>query len=154
MRYHQVKVAMTACAAVALGAAALPASASTVASASASADSPVRSPTVIVDCFSHPHVRPGRFLLACGDGNNSLTLLRWSRWGPDSAVATGRDVANDCVPYCAAGTFHSYRVTVRLDRAAPWMKHPHQRHYTRLHMVYTDVTPPQAPRDVTYKLWD
>lgn len=61
---------------------------------------------------------------------------------------------NDCQPYCAAGKFHSYPVTVRLDRPETWQKHPELRHFTRLRLIYTDSTPPQTQREVTYKLWD
>ena len=45
-----------------------------------------------------------------------ITDLRWRRWG--HGVARGRGVFhyNDCDPYCAAGHYTSYRVTLRLKR--------------------------------------
>ncbi|MFF4350231.1 hypothetical protein [Streptomyces sp. NPDC001530] len=108
-----------------------------------------------MDCFSHGQIRPGDFLLACADGNNRLTALRWSSWGPTSAVARGRDVVNDCDPNCAAGTFHTFPVDVRLDRPEPWRDHPGQQRFTRLRLVYTDNRPPRIQqREVTYELWD
>ncbi|WP_323184004.1 MULTISPECIES: hypothetical protein [unclassified Streptomyces] len=61
---------------------------------------------------------------------------------------------NDCQPYCAAGKFHTYPVEVRLDRPQSWQKHPDLQHFTRLQLVYTDSTPAQTHRVVTYKLWD
>ncbi|GAA3378901.1 hypothetical protein GCM10020367_60290 [Streptomyces sannanensis] len=107
-----------------------------------------------VDCFSHARIRPHDFLLACGDGNNGLTTLRWSTWGPTSAVGSGLDVLNDCQPYCAAGKFHAYPVTVKLDRPETWQQHPPLKHFTRLQLVYTDRKPPELPRNVTYELWE
>lgn len=146
---HRYKLTTTVmlCAATALATAVAPASAS-----AGSRLSPGH--VVAVDCFSKSQVRPGDFLLACGDGNNRLTELRWSSWGPTSAVGRGLDVVNDCQPYCAAGTFHSYPVTVKLDRPETWQKHPELQHFTRLQLVYTDGRPAQTEREVTYKLWD
>jgi len=51
--------------------------------------------------------KPVQLVLACGDGNYYLSGLRWSGWGSATAAATGKAVANDCTPYCAAGHFHS-----------------------------------------------
>ncbi|MEV7417549.1 hypothetical protein [Streptomyces sp. NPDC089919] len=110
--------------------------------------------TVIVDCFTKPQVRPGDFLLACGDGNNRLTGLHWTSWGPQEAVARGTDMANDCRPYCAAGTFRSYPVTVTLSRPEPWPGHPGVQHFTRLRMVFTGTSPDPLPAAITYELWD
>ncbi|MFE7327762.1 hypothetical protein ACFU8W_22730 [Streptomyces sp. NPDC057565] len=44
-------------------------------------------------------------------------------------------------------------MTVRLDRSEPLKKHPHVRHYTQLHLVFTDSRPSGMPRMVTYRLW-
>jgi hypothetical protein len=60
-------------------------------------------------------VRPTSITLACGDGNFYVTNIRWTRWGAGSAVGAGIGHQNDCTPYCAAGKFHSYRVSIRLD---------------------------------------
>lgn len=146
MQRHQLKAAVLICAAASLATAVAPASASTKAQSPAG--------VVVVDCFSHPQARPGTFLIACGDGNSILTALRWSAWKPKFATGSGLNVLNDCRPYCAAGTFHSYPVAVRLDRPEPWQKHPGHQHYTQLRIVYTDNRPPQMPREVTYRLWD
>lgn len=113
----------------------------------------VRQP-VIVDCFWQPHIRPADFLLACGDGNSRLASLRWSYWGPNSAMATGINVVNDCKPYCAKGTFHAYQVTVWLDNPRPWKKDPQLPHYTRMSLVYTDLRPAGYERTANYPLWN
>ncbi|MFB7915586.1 hypothetical protein [Streptomyces sp. NPDC056061] len=159
MRRDRLKNAVALCAA-GLIAAAVPTSASASAPASVpSAGTRAAAPsapnrTVAVDCFSQARVRPGEFLLACGDGNNRLVSLRWTRWGPESAVGSGLDAVNDCRPYCAAGTFHTYPVTVRLDRPRSWQKHPELRQFTRLQLVYTDGTPAHADRVTHYALWN
>ncbi|MFJ1615209.1 hypothetical protein [Streptomyces sp. NPDC088249] len=146
MQRDKLRVAVMMCAAATLAAAAVPTS------ASARSSSPAR--TVAVDCFSASQVRPGDFLLACGDGNNRLISLRWTQWGPASAAGSGLDAVNDCQPYCAAGTFHSYPVKVRLDRPRSWENHPELQHFTRLQLTYTHSTPADTHRVVTYKLWD
>lgn len=159
MQSHGTKTKVLACAGAALAAAALPASASAAtpgtarAAATASAGPPAHRAVVLVDCLEQPQVQPREFMLACGDGNNLLTSLHWKHWRSGSAVGTGRDVVNDCDPYCAAGRFHSYRVTVRLDRARPWAERPGTRHFTRLHMHYVGARPAFSARDVTVPLW-
>ncbi|MGW2812242.1 hypothetical protein [Streptomyces sp. NPDC001415] len=110
------------------------------------------SDTVVVDCSGHSQVRPSSYLIACGDGNNGLVSLRWTQWGPTSAVGRGLDKVNDCVPYCAAGRFHSYPVTVRLDTARPEPGRQGRSHYTVLHLHYTADTPPHTPRDTSYPI--
>ena len=109
---------------------------------------------VLVDCLWHPEVRPVDFMLACGDGNSRLASLHWSRWGTDSARAEGVNWVNDCKPYCAAGRFHAYPVTVTLDHPRPWKKRPQLSHYSRITLVYPDGRPEQFSRTVSYPLWD
>ena len=54
-------------------------------------------------CFSsQPAVHPRNIVIACADGNDQLTGLRWSTWGPYTATANGTETWNICVPYCAA----------------------------------------------------
>ncbi|MEV6738084.1 hypothetical protein AB0N14_14580 [Streptomyces sp. NPDC051104] len=109
---------------------------------------------VVVDCFWQPEVQPGAFMIACGDGNSLLSSVHWSQWGSSSAVAEAVNMVNDCKPYCAAGRFHSYPVTVRLDHPQPWKKRPQLQHYTRMTLTYTDGRPDGFGRVVTYPLWD
>lgn len=108
---------------------------------------------VLVDCFGRPDVHPAAFILACGDGNSRLAKMRWTQWGPMSATAVGVNLVNDCKPYCAAGRFHAYAVTVRLDRPKPWKQQPQLQQYTRLTLTYTGSSRPEGfPRTVTYPL--
>ncbi|MEU0743310.1 hypothetical protein [Streptomyces sp. NPDC006134] len=108
---------------------------------------------VLVDCQGRPGVRPAGFLLACGDGNSRLTSLEWKRWDATAATAAGVNVVNDCRPYCAAGTFRSYPVVVRLDLPRSWEKQPDQRQYTRMTLTYTGDRPEGSARTVTHPLW-
>ncbi|MFF3732898.1 hypothetical protein ACFYXM_21875 [Streptomyces sp. NPDC002476] len=153
MRGHGLRNTVVLCAASALAVAAVPTAAPAASPVRSSSQSPTAR-AVAVDCFSHARVRPGDFLLACGDGNNRLVSLRWTHWGPSSAVGTGLDAVNDCRPYCAAGTFHTYPVEVRLDRPTSWQQDPGIQRFTRLRLVYTDGVPAQAHRVTYHTLWD
>ncbi|MGW0331453.1 hypothetical protein ACWD0J_06145 [Streptomyces sp. NPDC003011] len=155
MRTHGVTKAATLSAAVVFVAAMGPASAAPEAAPSAARSVEQRSPrTVLVDCFWQAQVRPADFMLACGDGNSRLTSLRWSHWDADKAMARGRNLVNDCDPYCAEGTFRSYPVVVRLDRPERWDKDPDLRHYGRMTLTYPDGRPERLAPVVTYPLWD
>ncbi|GHB46030.1 hypothetical protein GCM10010377_41130 [Streptomyces viridiviolaceus] len=150
MGTHPTRTAVTLCAAAAL---AIPlGTASAAPSAERTGHHHARDP-VLVDCFWSPEVRPGAFLLACGDGNSHLVSLNWSRWGSQSAMARGVNVVNDCKPYCAVGTFRSYAVTVRLDQPRTWEKDPDRQQFTRMSLTYHDGRPEGYPRTVTYPLW-
>jgi len=95
--------------------------------------------TVVLDCWGHPHVRPGHYTIACGDGNDYLSGLAWTTWGPRLASATGTENINDCVPYCAAGHFRRYPVDVVLwgSKAAG----PGRQRYTKITMLYPGAHP-------------
>ncbi|MFE9259115.1 hypothetical protein [Streptomyces sp. NPDC006879] len=142
-----MRTATLACASAALAVAVVPAAARDRA-----APAPAPDPVVVVDCFSQPQVRPTEYLLACGDGNNRLVDLRWDSWGSRTAKATGTDMVNDCRPYCAAGRFRPYPVTVTLSNPEPWPDHPDVRRFTSIRLEYTDAAPTPAGKDVTYKL--
>ncbi|MFD3698323.1 hypothetical protein ACFWUZ_19595 [Streptomyces sp. NPDC058646] len=144
---HRVRTTLL-CTAAALAVAVVPASADAARTASVRAPDPV----VVVDCASEPQVRPEEYLLACGDGNNRLVELRWDTWGPGSATATGTDMVNDCRPYCAAGRFRPYPVTVTLGDPEAWPGHPDVQRFTTIRLIYTDTAPAPVPKDVTYKL--
>jgi hypothetical protein len=55
-------------------------------------------------------------LLAIG-ASQRIDGVVWQRWGRRAARGTASFPANDCNPYCAAGTITRYPVTVRLSRA-------------------------------------
>jgi hypothetical protein len=140
---HGTRAAVTLCAAAALAA---PVGA---ASAAPATDGPGRQGTgqaAVLDCSARPEVRPGAFLLACGDGNSRLVSLQWASWGTRAAVGRGVNQVNDCVPYCAVGTFRSYPVTVRLGSPDDCG------HFTRISLTYTGDRPDGAPRTVSYPL--
>ncbi|MEW1654994.1 hypothetical protein ACFU7T_01760 [Streptomyces sp. NPDC057555] len=146
MRFHRATAALMVCAGAALVAATMPAT------ASAAKAPPTRDHVAVIDCTGNAKVRPGNFMLACADGNNALKSLHWSQWRAGSAVGKGTDVVNDCEPYCAAGHFHGYPVTVRLDR--PQARSGHSgRHYTQVTLTYTGHRPAGTPRVVTTRLW-
>ncbi|MFI1767294.1 hypothetical protein ACH41H_35295 [Streptomyces sp. NPDC020800] len=109
---------------------------------------------VLVDCFSKRNVRPTDFILACGDGNSRLVELHWTQWSPYGATAVGMNAVNDCKPYCAAGTFRFYPVTVRLDSPQSWKKHPGVQHFTRMSLTYGNARPASFKQVMTYPLWN
>ncbi|GGT16389.1 hypothetical protein [Streptomyces chromofuscus] len=150
MNRHSIRAAVTLCAATALLG-----TLGTASGAPSNADTVEHRPKepVLVDCFWHAEVRPTDFILACGDGNSRLADLKWQRWDRGAAVAEGINWVNDCKPYCAAGRFHPYAVTVRLDDSKPWEKHPDLRQYGEISLTYADARPEGFPRVVTYPLW-
>ncbi len=107
---------------------------------------------VVLGCVGEPQTRPGTYLLACGDGNNYLTSLHWSQWGAKGARAVGTDVANDCLPYCAAGHFHDYPAVVTLTGAEPWKGHPGVERFTRLTLEYPGARPTGVQQQLSYTL--
>lgn len=146
-----MRTATVLCAVAALTAAVVPASAHGGRASSARIPVPV-DPVVVVDCFDEAQMQPTEYLLACGDGNNRLVSLRWDTWGPNTATATGTDMVNDCRPYCAAGRFRAYPVTVTLSGPAAWPEHPDVQRFTMIRLRYTDTVPNPGSRDVSYKL--
>jgi hypothetical protein len=121
-------------------------------SAAQAAASPSRPAPVVLDCLGAPKTRPATFVLACGDGNNYLTGVRWSAWSTGSATGKATDQANDCTPYCAAGHFHGYPVNVRLDAPVPWTGHPGQQRFTRLTLDYPGARPAGMPAHFVWPL--
>lgn len=71
---------------------------------------------VVGNC-RHSQVRPAEIVLACADANALLTKLRWRSFGGPTALASGNYTFNDCIPYCAAGKFHSYPVSLVFSAA-------------------------------------
>ncbi len=66
-------------------------------------------------CFQKA-VRPRPVIVYCADAGVRLKSLRWPRWGGELARGRGTAWVNDCIPFCAAGTFHRRPVRVWLDR--------------------------------------
>jgi hypothetical protein len=78
----------------------------------AAAARPAASPTALADCLGKPQVRPAEIVLACGDGNESVSGVHWTGWGSSFAAGTGVISINDCSPTCVAGRDHSYPVVL------------------------------------------
>lgn len=89
--------------------------------------------------------KPTNLTIACGDGNNYLKSLQWTVWSDAIAKASGVEEVNDCNPYCAAGKFHSYPVTVTLDRVQ-------SNRFMRLRVHYSGARPPNTLQDVSRML--
>jgi hypothetical protein len=81
-------------------------------------------------CFNARR-KPRHIIVACGDGNFQLRSLRWNGWDRQAARASGLAWINDCVPYCAAGSFHYVPVHVTLTRRR-WCGNIGRFFYTRL----------------------
>jgi hypothetical protein len=114
---------------------------------------------VVVSCTGYAQTRPGRYVLACGDGNAYLTGLHWSSWGAASAFAAGTDNFKVCIPSCTAGRRHNFPALAALWRAEPLPGHPGMPYFTRLTVIYTGSRSYRAggktyhlPRTVTYPL--
>jgi hypothetical protein len=87
-------------------------------------------------------VKPGNFTLTCADGNDYLSHLSWSSWTASSASGTGTEMVNDCLPYCAAGKFHSYPANVVFWRSVPVPGHPGQHYFSRVTLRFPGARPP------------
>jgi hypothetical protein len=92
---------------------------------------------VVRNCL-HASVTPRRIIVACGDGNFYLARLHWRHWGGFSARGAGVAWKNDCIPDCARGTFHHYRVRVTLTRVWAskgfgWLFHRANLYYPHRH---------------------
>ncbi|MEU1167646.1 hypothetical protein ABZ372_48395 [Streptomyces sp. NPDC005921] len=143
--------------AIGLGAALLLTAGMTTASATPPTPSATRASAqhpVLVDCLWHQRFRPTDFMLACGDGNSLLSGMRWTQWDDRAAVGQGVNVVNDCKPYCAAGRFHKYPVTVKLDRPTSWTKHPNVQHFTRMNLTYSGARPEGYTQVMSYPMWN
>jgi len=94
-------------------------------------------------CTSQVKVRPHSIVFTCADGNFYAAGLHWSRWDAKQAVATGTAHANDCVPYCAAGHFHTYKIDVTLS--APVVC-AHVDEFTKVSWRFPAAKPAHLPR--------
>jgi hypothetical protein len=107
---------------------------------------------VVLDCVQQPQVRPTSYMIACSDGGNLVDQLRWSGWGPITAVAAGVGTVNDCLPDCAQGHEHGNPVAVTLADPAPWPGHPGTQRFTKLTVRYPGAHPANAQATEEYSL--
>jgi len=131
--------------------------AATSASASAPSSHTVKT-KVVINCLNKPQVKPHDFVLACADGNSTLTRLSWTSWTTKLASASGTLVQNDCLPSCVGGHFHSYPTLIVLWGSAQY-RHGHR--YTKLTVIFTGARPlvfngqkwVPGPQSYTIPLW-
>jgi hypothetical protein len=78
-------------------------------------------PHVVFDCTAANHsgedalVRPKSITIACADGGIGVKDLVWTSWTQSAAQGRGIVYENNCIPYCAAGTFSFTPATVTLS---------------------------------------
>lgn len=109
---------------------------------------------VAVTCAKEKVRWPRTFVLACGDGTESLDGLTWTTWQPGQASGSGTDSINDCTPTCAQGKYHDYPVLVDFTGSAAVYGHPGLRRYTSYTLVYTGKRPPEQKGPArTGQLW-
>jgi len=94
--------------------------------------------TVWKGCERTPATRPARVVVACADANFYVDHLVWTSWKASTATAIGTGHANDCKPYCSAGHFHAFRISIELSKPATCAKG--QRVFTRI--AWTAVQEP------------
>jgi hypothetical protein len=99
--------------------------------------------TVLTGCGHHAQVRPHEVVFACADANFYATGIAWSHWGNADAEGVGIGHQNDCKPYCAAGHFHTYRLSVRLSRPVTCVKG--RREFSRIAWRFTGTKPAGVP---------
>jgi hypothetical protein len=109
--------------------------------------------TVIVSCLQRGQVRPGSYVVACGDGSEYLSGLRWSSWTRGEATASGRVSINNCTPNCAQGTFSHSNALIVLWHVTAWPHHPGQRAFGRMTVIYTGKRPAHTAQTFTQVLW-
>jgi hypothetical protein len=125
--------------------------AATPASNSASRSMSVKNTTVMKSCLNRSQVRPSYYMIACGDGSLYLSKLHWSAWASTAATATGKLVANQCVPSCANGKWDTSDVLVVLWAAAK--THSGGRQFMRMTVIYTGKRPAHTAQTFTVSLW-
>jgi hypothetical protein len=75
-------------------------------------------PRAVQGCNGKPVQRPAA-VATCGRLVEWGHGLRWRRWGPDDAIATGLLSILVCKPSCAQGHDRTYRGSVRLWGSSP-----------------------------------
>jgi hypothetical protein len=102
---------------------------------------------VTADC-KHTQYKPKGIVIACGDGNDRLTHLSWSKWTTTSATGKGNDEINSCTPSCAGGRFVSYPVSVTLSKPRHCAK-ARSKLFSQAKIQYTHQRPPHAQKSQT-----
>jgi hypothetical protein len=87
-----------------------------------------------------PKYKPKRIIVACADVGLYLTSMRWRGWNTTVAKGSGTAHANDCIPYCAVGHFHTNPAKVRRYRAG-FCADEGVYQYRRLRITFPGPTP-------------
>ena len=78
----------------------------------------------VFDCeLAFRNQKTTSFLVACADGYEKLTGIKWARWDTNSARGRGQYLWNDCKPSCVDGKTHSIQVMVVLSRVKTVKNH-------------------------------
>lgn len=109
--------------------------------------------TVIINCMSKGEVRPSSFMLACGDGSQYLSRLRWAGWTRGLASGTGKFTFNTCTPSCAQGKFITSKVIVVLWHVAGVPHRPGERQFSMMTVIYSGKRPAHSAQSFTEALW-
>ena len=142
VRHHLVLAAAIAVSAFGIAVAAVP-----VAQAAPTASKPL-----LIDCSIRGSVEPRAFTIACADGNDFLSGLKWTHWG-NTAGGKGTEWINTCNPNCASGHFQKFGTKVYLWRVKPRPHVAGQRYFTRMELTYPGKVPKGFPRQRTIDLW-
>lgn len=89
----------------------------------------------------------GTGLLAGANVRDRSSGIEWTRWTTARASGTGYNQLNDCVPYCARGRFHAYRVRIELWRPRTLAG---TLVFTRMTIFYVGARPHGEPRHYTF----
>lgn len=100
-------------------------------------------------------VRPATITYT-GDGTGFLggarvrdrkSHIHWTKWTTKVALGTGFNQLNDCIPFCARGRYHGFRVKIELWRPRTVAG---RLVFTRLTIFYTGRRPSGEPRHYTF----
>lgn len=91
---------------------------------------------VVADCFQL-QVRPSSLVYSCADGGSGLEHMHWTTWSSKLASGYGAYYANDCIPNCADGHFHTYQALVVLWGTAQVKGHQELRRYAEFTLIFT-----------------
>ena len=89
----------------------------------------------------------GTGFLGGASARNRSSGIRWTRWTSSRAYGTGFNQLNDCIPFCARGTFHRFRVRIEMWRAR---RLGGTLVFTRMTIFYLRRRPRGEPRHYTF----
>ena len=67
------------------------------------------------DCAGKPIIKPSNVVLTCADAGATASQIVWTGWGNTFTAGVGIASVNDCIPNCAAGHYHKYRIVLIAD---------------------------------------